>query len=88
MGPIEVPYQSSESIKIPTSHCEFGADFSPSVDAFWEDFKFLTDGLNARLNCDLITNLALKANAQLTNQCVTYASRNCKLDYKGEDFRA
>ncbi|KAJ8747305.1 hypothetical protein K2173_014463 [Erythroxylum novogranatense] len=27
MGPIEVPSQSSEAIKIPTAHYEFGANF-------------------------------------------------------------
>lgn len=27
MGPMEVPSQSAETIKIPTSHYEFGANF-------------------------------------------------------------
>jgi hypothetical protein len=27
MGPMEIPSQSSEAIKIPTAHYEFGANF-------------------------------------------------------------
>lgn len=27
MGPMEIPSQSSETIKIPTAHYEFGANF-------------------------------------------------------------
>ncbi|KAF8389583.1 hypothetical protein HHK36_024099 [Tetracentron sinense] len=67
MGPMEVPSQSTETIKIPTSHYEFGANFlDPKLMLFG---RILTDGrLNARVKCDLTDNLTLKANAQLTNE--------------------
>ncbi|CAL5333890.1 unnamed protein product [Camellia sinensis] len=79
MGPTEIPSQSSETIKIPTAHYEFGANFI--------DPKILTDGrLNARLKCDLSENLALKANAQLTNE--PHMSQGMfNFDYKGKDYR-
>ncbi|KAE8672740.1 Mitochondrial import receptor subunit TOM40-1 [Hibiscus syriacus] len=87
MGPTEIPSQSSETIKIPTAHYEFGANFiDPNVvDAYWE---VLTDGrLNARVKCDLTDNLTVKANAQLTNEPhMSHGMFN--FDYKGKDFRS
>ncbi|RVW72302.1 Mitochondrial import receptor subunit TOM40-1 [Vitis vinifera] len=67
MGPTEIPSQSSETIKIPTAHYEFGANFiDPKLMLFG---RILTDGrLNARVKCDLTENLTLKANAQLTSE--------------------
>ena len=34
MGPMEIPSQSSEAIKIPTAHYEFGANESLSFESF------------------------------------------------------
>ncbi|KAG5041773.1 hypothetical protein JHK85_014249 [Glycine max] len=68
MGPTEVPSQSTETIKIPTAHYEFGSTFidHPRL-LLWG--RILTDGrLNARVKCDLSENLTFKANAQLTNE--------------------
>ncbi|KAF6151862.1 hypothetical protein GIB67_010436 [Kingdonia uniflora] len=67
MGPMEVPSQSSETIKIPTAHYEFGPSFlDPKLMLFG---RILTDGrLNARIKCDLSDNLTLKGNAQLTSE--------------------
>ncbi|KAH7548423.1 hypothetical protein JRO89_XS14G0124600 [Xanthoceras sorbifolium] len=67
MGPTEIPSQSPETIKIPTAHYEFGANYiDPQLMLIG---RVLTDGrLNARLKCDLTDNLSLKANAQLTNE--------------------
>ncbi|KAL6978956.1 hypothetical protein U1Q18_020624 [Sarracenia purpurea var. burkii] len=85
MGPTEIPSQSSETIKIPTAHYEFGANFiDPKLMLFG---RILTDGrLNARLKCDLSENLILKANAQLTNEPhMSHGMFN--FDYKGKDYR-
>ncbi|KAH9707378.1 mitochondrial import receptor subunit TOM40 [Citrus sinensis] len=67
MGPTEIPSQSTETIKIPTAHYEFGANYiDPKLMLIG---RVLTDGrLNARVKCDLSDNLSLKANAQLTNE--------------------
>ncbi|KAH9707380.1 mitochondrial import receptor subunit TOM40 [Citrus sinensis] len=63
MGPTEIPSQSTETIKIPTAHYEFGANYiDPKLMLIG---RVLTDGrLNARVKCDLSDNLSLKANAQ------------------------
>ncbi|KAL7172955.1 hypothetical protein ACSBR2_032427 [Camellia fascicularis] len=85
MGPTEIPSQSSETIKIPTAHYEFGANFiDPKLMLFG---RILTDGrLNARVKCDLSENLTLKANAQLTNEPhMSHGMVN--FDYKGKDYR-
>jgi mitochondrial import receptor subunit TOM40 len=67
MGPMEIPSQSAETIKIPTANYEFGANFmDPKLMLFG---RIMTDGrLSARLKCDLTDNLSLKANAQITNE--------------------
>ncbi|MBA0791684.1 hypothetical protein Gohar_016252, partial [Gossypium harknessii] len=67
MGPTEIPSQSAETIKIPTSHYEFGANYiDPNLMLIG---RVLTDGrLNARVKWDLTDNLTVKANAQLTNE--------------------
>ncbi|GFZ20023.1 translocase of the outer mitochondrial membrane 40 [Actinidia rufa] len=86
MGPTEIPSQSSEAIKIPTAHYEFGANFiDPQLILFG---RIMTDGrLNARVKCDLSENLTLKANAQLTNeQHMSHGMVN--FDYKGTDYRS
>ncbi|KAM7496323.1 hypothetical protein LguiA_020737 [Lonicera macranthoides] len=85
MGPTEIPSQSAETIKIPTAHYEFGANFiDPKLMLFG---RVLTDGrLNARLKCDLSENLTLKGNAQLTNEPhMSHGMVN--FDYKGTDYR-
>ncbi|KAF3457385.1 hypothetical protein FNV43_RR02042 [Rhamnella rubrinervis] len=86
MGPTEVPSQSSETIKIPTAHYEFGANFlDPKLMLVG---RMMTDGrLNARVRCDLTENLMLKANAQLTNE--PHMSHGIfNFDYKGKDYRS
>ncbi|CAJ2676006.1 mitochondrial import receptor subunit TOM40-1-like [Trifolium pratense] len=86
MGPIEIPSQSAEVIKIPTSNYEFGATFidHPRLVLLG---RLLTDGrLTARLKYDMLENLTLKANAQLTSE--PHMSQGMmNLDYKGKDFR-
>ncbi|KAK4608766.1 hypothetical protein RGQ29_002240 [Quercus rubra] len=86
MGPTTIPSQSTENIKIPTAQYEFGANFmDPKLMLVG---RVLTDGrLTARLKCDLIENLSLKANAQLTNE--PHMSHGIAyFDYKGKDYRA
>nr|CAB3496079.1 unnamed protein product [Digitaria exilis] len=67
MGSLEVPSQSTETIKVPTAHYEFGANFlDPKLMLIG---RVMTDGrLNARVKCDLTENLTLKVNAQLTQE--------------------
>ncbi|RWW15114.1 hypothetical protein GW17_00021064 [Ensete ventricosum] len=67
MGSMEVPSQASDTLKVPTAHYEFGANFlDPKLMLVG---RVLTDGrLNARVKCDLTDNLTLKINAQLTNE--------------------
>ncbi|KAL9378775.1 hypothetical protein Peur_030110 [Populus x canadensis] len=86
MGPMEIPSQSSEAIKIPTAHYEFGANFIDQRTMLIG--RVLTDGrLNARVKCDLTDDLALKANAQLTNEPhMSHVMLN--FDYKGKDYRS
>ncbi|CAN8270312.1 unnamed protein product [Cochlearia groenlandica] len=86
MGPTEVPSQSAETIKIPTAHYEFGANyFDPKLMLIG---RVMTDGrLNARVKADLTDKLVVKANAQLTNeQHMSQAMFN--FDYMGRDYRA
>ncbi|KAI5353533.1 hypothetical protein L3X38_006427 [Prunus dulcis] len=87
MGPMTVPSQSPETIKIPTAHYEFGANFidHPKLMLFG---RVLTDGrLNARVKYDLTDNLTLKANAQLTNE-PNMSHGTASFDYKGSDYRS
>ncbi|CAI9107216.1 OLC1v1006524C2 [Oldenlandia corymbosa var. corymbosa] len=86
MGPVEIPSQSPETIKIPTSHYEFGANFlDPKLMLIG---RIMTDGrLSARLKGDLTDNLALKASAQLTNE-PHMSNVIANLDYKGKDYRS
>ncbi|ESQ47882.1 hypothetical protein EUTSA_v10021197mg [Eutrema salsugineum] len=86
MGPTEIPSQSAETIKIPTAHYEFGANyFDPQLMLIG---RVMTDGrLNARVKADITDKLVLKANAQLTNeQHLSHAMFN--FDYMGSDYRA
>ncbi|KAF9599352.1 hypothetical protein IFM89_036809 [Coptis chinensis] len=86
MGPMELPSQGSEVIKIPTSHYEFGANFlDPKIMLFG---RILTDGrLNARLKYDITNNLTVKGNAQLSGEPhMSHGMAN--FDYKGSDYRA
>ncbi|KAB2035720.1 hypothetical protein ERO13_D04G149200v2 [Gossypium hirsutum] len=86
MGPTEIPSQSAETIKIPTAHYEFGANFiDPNLMLIG---RVLTDGrVNARVKWDLTDNLSVKANAQLTNEPhMSHGMVN--FDYKGKDYRS
>ncbi|KAL7152104.1 hypothetical protein ABFS83_04G075700 [Erythranthe nasuta] len=85
MGPTEIPAQSTEIIKIPTAHYEFGANFmDPKFMLFG---RVMTDGkVTARLKCDLTDNLTLKGTAQLTSEPhMSHGMFN--FDYKGSDYR-
>jgi len=86
MGSLEVPAQASETIKVPTAHYEFGANFlDPKLMLIG---RVMTDGrLNARVKCDLTDNLMLKVNAQLTQEA-HYSQGMFNFDYKGSDYRA
>ncbi|GJN31332.1 hypothetical protein PR202_gb19719 [Eleusine coracana subsp. coracana] len=66
MSSLEVPSQSTDTIKVPTAHYEFGANFlDPKLMLIG---RVMTDGrLNARVKCDLTDDLTLKINAQGTD---------------------
>ncbi|XP_071698508.1 mitochondrial import receptor subunit TOM40-1-like [Rutidosis leptorrhynchoides] len=86
MGPTEVPSQSAETIKVPTSNYEFGANFiDPKLMLIG---RVLTDGrVHANVRCELSENLSMKANAQLTSEPhMSHGMAN--FDYKGTDYRA
>ncbi|XP_076957249.1 mitochondrial import receptor subunit TOM40-1-like [Bidens hawaiensis] len=87
MGPTEIPFQSAETIKVPTAHYDFGANFiDPRViDTFW---KVMTNGrVNGGVRCDLSENLTMRANAQLTSEPgMSHGLFN--FDYKGSDYRS
>lgn len=86
MGSTEVPSQSTDTVKVPSAHYEFGANFLDPKCMFVG--RILTDGrLSARVKCDLTDNLALKINAQLTNE-PHYSQGMFNFDYKGKDFRS
>ncbi|KAG6527440.1 hypothetical protein ZIOFF_009542 [Zingiber officinale] len=86
MGSTEVPSQSSDVIKVPSAHYEFGANFlDPKLMLIG---RVLTDGrMNARVRCDLTDNLALKIHAQLTNE-PHFSQGMFQFDYKGKDYRS
>jgi len=86
MGSMEVPSQSTDTVKVPSSHYEFGANFlDPKCMLVG---RILTDGrLSARVKCDLTDNLTMKINAQLTNE-PHYSQGMFNFDYKGKDFRS
>ncbi|KAF0917515.1 hypothetical protein E2562_020625 [Oryza meyeriana var. granulata] len=86
MGSMELPSQGADVIKVPTSNYEFGASFM--------DPKMILMGrashdgrVNARVKCDLLENLCLKINAQLTSE-PHYSQGMFSFDYKGKDFRS
>eukprot|EP00252_Welwitschia_mirabilis_P006843 TRINITY_DN1774_c0_g1_i1.p1 TRINITY_DN1774_c0_g1~~TRINITY_DN1774_c0_g1_i1.p1 ORF type:complete len:339 (-),score=52.33 TRINITY_DN1774_c0_g1_i1:341-1357(-) len=85
MGSMEVPSQSSEVVKVPNAHYEFGANFlDPKCMLVG---RILTDGrMSARVKYDLTDNLTLKINAQLTNE-PHFSQGMLNWDYKGKDFR-
>lgn len=86
MGSTEVPSQSTDVIKVPSGHYEFGANFlDPKLMLVG---RILTDGrLSARVKADLTENLTLKINAQLTNE-PHFSQGMFNFDYKGKDFRS
>ncbi|KAH9626226.1 hypothetical protein KSS87_000105 [Heliosperma pusillum] len=86
MGPMEVPSQSPETLKIPTSNYEFGANYvDPQLMLIG---RISHEGrLSARLKYDLLDDLTLKGNGQLTSEPhMSHAMGT--LDYKGADYRA
>ncbi|MQL71307.1 hypothetical protein Taro_003618 [Colocasia esculenta] len=86
MGSTEVPSQSMKTVKVPTAHYEFGANYlDPKMMLVG---RILTDGrLNARVKWDLTDDLTLKINAQLTNE-PHYSQGMFNFDYKGKDYRS
>ncbi|KAL5228680.1 hypothetical protein ABZP36_016945 [Zizania latifolia] len=86
MGPMELPSQGAEVIKVPTSNYEFSANFvDPKMMLIG---RVSHDGrVTARVKCDLLENLCLKINAQLTNE-PHYSQGMFSFDYKGKDFRS
>ncbi|PPR98910.1 hypothetical protein GOBAR_AA21753 [Gossypium barbadense] len=80
MGPTEIPSQSAETIKIPTAHYEFGANFiDPNLMLIG---RVLTDGrVNARVKWDLTDNLSLTNEPHMSHGMVNF-------DYKGKDYRS
>ncbi|KAM2333002.1 hypothetical protein ACFXTH_010757 [Malus domestica] len=87
MGPVTIPRQSAEILKVPTANYEFGANFIDHPKLMLVG-RVLTDGrLNARVKYDLTNNLTLKTNAQLTNE-PHMSNAMVNLDYKGSDYRS
>eukprot|EP00249_Psilotum_nudum_P019260 c27169_g3_i4 orf=391-1389(+) len=85
MGSLEVPSQSPETIKVPTAHYEFGANFLDSRCMLFG--RILTDGrMSARVKYDLTDSFSMKMNAQLTNE-PHFSQGMFNFDYKGKDFR-
>ncbi|KAL6850455.1 hypothetical protein ACP4OV_021082 [Aristida adscensionis] len=86
MGSVDLPSQGNDVVKIPTSNYEFGANFlKPEMMLIG---RVSHDGrVSARVKYDISENLALKINAQLTNE-PHYSQGMCTLDYKGKDFRS
>ncbi|KAJ0582975.1 putative eukaryotic porin/Tom40 [Helianthus annuus] len=85
MGPMEIPFQYAEIIKILTAHYAFGANFMlPKLMLFG---RVLTDGrVNSGLKCDLSDNLSMNADAQLTSE-LHISNGKFNIDYKGTDYR-
>ncbi|BBG93515.1 translocase of the outer mitochondrial membrane 40 [Prunus dulcis] len=77
--------QSPETIKIPTAHYEFGANFiDPKLMLFG---RIMTDGGLSKSKVRFSENLTLKANSQLTNEPhMSHGMVN--FDYKGKDYRS
>uniref|UniRef100_A0A0D3EMB8 Mitochondrial import receptor subunit TOM40-1 n=2 Tax=Oryza TaxID=4527 RepID=A0A0D3EMB8_9ORYZ len=86
MGSMELPSQGADVIKVPTSNYEFGANFmDPKMMLIG---RVSHDGrVTGRVKCDLLENLCLKINAQLTNE-PHYSQGMFSFDYKGKDFRS
>ncbi|XP_074288109.1 mitochondrial import receptor subunit TOM40-1-like [Silene latifolia] len=85
MGPMEVPSQSPETLKIPTSNYEFGANYiDPKLMLIGRITK--EGRLSARFKYDLLDDLSIKANGQLTNEPGMSHGMGI-LDYKGSDYR-
>ncbi|KAJ7193583.1 hypothetical protein O6H91_Y517900 [Diphasiastrum complanatum] len=85
MGSVEVPSQSAQTIKVPSAHYEFGANFLDQ--RLMLIGRILTDGrMSARVKYDLTENLSLKVNAQLTNE-PHFSQGMFQFDYKGSDYQ-
>ncbi|KAJ0809537.1 putative Porin domain superfamily, eukaryotic porin/Tom40 [Helianthus annuus] len=85
MGPMEIPSQYAEIIKIPAAHYAFGANFMhPKLMLFG---RVLNDGrVEAGVKCALSDNLSMNADAQLTSQ-PHMSNGKFNIDYKGIDYR-
>lgn len=85
MGNMEVPSQSASVVKIPNSTYEFGATVVDPRKILVA--RVLTDGrMTARANYQASENLAIKLNAQLTNE-PHFSQGMLNLDYKGSDYQ-
>lgn len=86
MGNVEVPSQSAQVLKIPNSTYEFGANVLDQ--RMMLIGRVLTDGrMSARVNYMVTENLAVKINAQLTNE-PHFSQGMLHFDYKGSDYQA
>ncbi|XP_074268078.1 mitochondrial import receptor subunit TOM40-1-like [Silene latifolia] len=86
MGPMEVQSRSSDIIKISTANYEFGANYiDPKLMLIG---RITQEGrLTGRFKYDLLDNITLKANGQLTSE--PHMSQVMgTVDYKGSDYRA
>ncbi|KAL5707715.1 hypothetical protein ACHQM5_018581 [Ranunculus cassubicifolius] len=85
MGPMELPSQSAEVIKIPTAHYEFGANFVDPQNLLVG--RVTTDGrLNFRVKYDITDKIIFKLNGSLSGE--PHMSQGIgNLDYKGKDWR-
>eukprot|EP00897_Mesotaenium_endlicherianum_P010612 jgi/Mesen1/957/ME000012S00504 len=86
MGSMEVPSQGAHVLKIPSATYEFGANvLDPKMMLIG---RVMTDGrLSARVNYAVTENLAVKVNAQLTNE-PHFSQGMVHFDYRGSDYQA
>eukprot|EP00850_Spirogloea_muscicola_P004557 SM000019S05101 [mRNA] locus=s19:929060:931200:- [translate_table: standard] len=86
MGSVEVPSQTSQIIKIPSAHYEFGPNLIDS--RMMLIGRILTDGrMSARVKYDVTDHLSLKINAQLVSE-PHFSQAMFQFDYKGWDYQA
>eukprot|EP00850_Spirogloea_muscicola_P010736 SM000064S19758 [mRNA] locus=s64:287997:290152:+ [translate_table: standard] len=86
MGSVEVPSQTSQIIKIPSAHYEFGPNLIDS--RMMLIGRILTDGrMSARVKYDVTDHLSVKINAQLVSE-PHFSQAMFQFDYKGWDYQA
>eukprot|EP00245_Coleochaete_scutata_P007146 TRINITY_DN22248_c0_g1_i1.p1 TRINITY_DN22248_c0_g1~~TRINITY_DN22248_c0_g1_i1.p1 ORF type:complete len:329 (-),score=68.07 TRINITY_DN22248_c0_g1_i1:567-1553(-) len=87
MGPIEMPTQGTQIVKIPQATYEFGANLIDSRQSMLIG-RIIPDGrMTARAKHDLTDFLSVKVNAQLTSE-PHFSQVLVDLDYKGSDFQS